>query len=198
MKTTLPFLIMKSLPLFLALFAVSCASKTPAVVKIKPSPTRHLSRSGAESIRLPETLKAYPLGRYADPHHRGIMHEAHTIYRVETTPKWNLTSRERASAATTSAAPGAAQTELSANELLVELNRQREATQSVMRSGHAVSSKLADLATLFQHNRQVLVEQNAGIRKELQTTRERLETLEKQAGDQPAPETLPSSDDDPW
>lgn len=67
MKTTLPSLLMKPLPLFLALFAVSCASKTPPVVKVEPSSGCHLSRAESDRVRLPESIKAYPLGRYADP-----------------------------------------------------------------------------------------------------------------------------------
>lgn len=197
MKNISPSLLMKPLPLFLALFAVSCASKTPPVVKVEPSPGRYLSSAEADRVRLPETIKAYPLGRYADPNRRGVMHEAHTIYRVETTPKWNLAGRGRT---TTPVTPTAARGELSANELLVELNRQREATRSVMQSGQTVSSKLTDLATLFQQNQQTLAEQNAGIRKELQATRERLETLEKKVDEPPAPapQGAPLSDDDPW
>lgn len=192
MKT--PHLI-KSLPLLLTLLAVSCANKTPPVVMVEPVPGRHLNRAESDRVRLPETVNAYPLGRYADPNHRGIMHEAHTIYRVETTPRWNLAGREKT---TTSVAPAAARRDPSASELLVELNRQREATRSVIESGETVSSKLSGLATLFQQNHQALAEQNAGIRKELQATRDRLETLEKQAAGPHETQAAPSSDEDPW
>ena len=186
---------MKYLPLFLALFAASCASKIPPVVKIESSPGRHLNRSESEGVRFSEKIKAYPLGRYADPNQRGVMHEAHTIYRIETTPKWNLVRRGRTTTPVTS---GAAHGELSRNELLVELNRQREATKAVMQSGESVSTKLGELASTLQRNQQTLAEQNAGIRKELLTTRERIETLERKVSEQPAPETSPSREDDPW
>lgn len=186
---------MKPLPLFLTLFAVSCASKTPPVVKAEPSPGRSLSRAESGNVRFPEKIKAYPLGRYADPNSRGVMHEAHTIYRVETTPKWNLAGWGRT---TTPGASTAARGELSRNELLVELNRQREATKAVIQSGRTVSSQLTGLAASLQKNQQALVGQNAGIRKELQATRERLETLERKTAGQPAPENSPSPEDDPW
>lgn len=187
---------MKSLPLFIALFVASCASKTPPVVKVGPSPGRHLSRSEAGAVRFREKIKAYPLGRYADPNHRGVMHEAHTIYRVETTPKWNLAGRGQTTAPTTPAS--ALGEKLSRNELLVELNRQREATKAVMQSGQTVSSKLADLATSLQKNQQTLAEQNTGIRNELKATRERLETLERKVDERPAPKAFPAPDDEPW
>lgn len=197
MKTILLHSAMKPFPLFLALFIVSCASKkAPSVVKVEPS-GRHLNRAESDALRFPEKIKAYPLGRYADPNSRGVMHEAHTIYRVETTPKWNLAGRGRGTPTTTSSTMRG---DFSRNELLVELSRQREATKSVMQSGQTVSSKLSDLATSLQKNHQTLAEQNAGIRKELQTTRERLETLEKKVEEQPPPEISPEKgqDDDPW
>lgn len=185
---------MKPLPLLLALFAVSCASKTPPDVKIETSPGRHLGMAESGTVRFPEKIKAYPLGRYADPNQRGIMHEAHTIYRVETTPKWNLAGRRRATTPVTSRAVQ----EPSRNELLVELNRQREATKAVMQSGENVSTKLTELASSLQRNQQTLAEQNAGIRKELQIARERIETLEQKTGEPPASETSPSVKDEPW
>lgn len=195
MKNTPHFSVMKSLPLFLAIFVVSCASKTPPVVKVEHSPGRDLSRAESGAVRFPEKIKAYPLGRYADPNNRGVMHEAHTIYRVETTPKWNLEGRGRA----TNPSPStAAHTELSRNELLVELNRQREATKAVMQSGQTISSKLGDLANSLQKNQQTLAEQSAGIRKDLQITRERLETLERKVDVQSTPEASPAPDDEPW
>lgn len=186
---------MKPLPLLLTLFAASCASKPPPVVRIEPSAGRTLNRTEAGTVRLPEKIKAYPLGRYADPNSRGVMHESHTIYRIEETPKWNLAGRGRTTTPVTS---NASHRDLSRNELLVELNRQREATKAVMQSGESVSSKLADLATSLQRNQQTLAEQNAGIRKELKATRERLDTLERKVDEPPSPQSLPADKDDPW
>lgn len=188
---------MKPLPLFLAFFAVSCASKTPPVVKVESSPGRHLTRAESGTVRLPEKIKAYPLGRYADPNSRGVMHESHTIYRIEETPKWNLAGRGRTATPVTSTPT---HRELSRNELLVELNRQREATKAVMQSGETVSSKLTHLADSLQKNQQTLAEQNAGIRQELKITRERLKILESKMEGQTSPEASPETggNDEPW
>ncbi|MEO6994866.1 MAG: hypothetical protein ABI273_14760 [Lacunisphaera sp.] len=41
-------------------------------------------------MRVSESLKAYPVGRYVDPNDPGVMHEAHTIYRREAGANWNL------------------------------------------------------------------------------------------------------------
>jgi len=43
-----------------------------------------------------------------------------------------------------------------------------------------------------------LAEQSAGIRKELHTTRERLETLERKVDEPSTPKPSPASDDEPW
>jgi hypothetical protein len=40
-------------------------------------------------IRTPETVKAYPVGRYSDPNFPNEMHERHTLYRREQSAEWN-------------------------------------------------------------------------------------------------------------
>ena len=40
-------------------------------------------------IRTPETVKAYPVGRYTDPNFPDEMHERHTLYRREQSADWN-------------------------------------------------------------------------------------------------------------
>ena len=52
-----------------------------------------LATEDMESVRYGENLKAYSIGRYVDPNDGLVMHEAHTVYRVETTAKWNLASQ---------------------------------------------------------------------------------------------------------
>lgn len=49
-----------------------------------------LDLKDTENIRYSEQLKAYPVGRYADPNNPNVMHEAHTLYRTEQSPQWNL------------------------------------------------------------------------------------------------------------
>lgn len=41
------------------------------------------------SVRTPEVVKAYPVGRYSDPNYPEEMHEQHTVYRREQSPDWN-------------------------------------------------------------------------------------------------------------
>ena len=198
MKTTISHTIMKPLPLLLALISASCVSKSPPprIVDVAPPvPARDLNHEETAAVLHPESIKAYPLGRYVDPHRRDIMHEAHTIYRVETTPKWNLATRGKT---TGPIRPDVSRQASSPNELLVELNRQRQTTKAVMESGRTLTGKLTDLATSLHKNQQALAEQNAGIRRDLKTTRERLEALERKVDEQPRPEAFPASDEEAW
>ncbi|HEV3272812.1 MAG TPA: hypothetical protein VGZ93_11580 [Candidatus Methylacidiphilales bacterium] len=73
-----------------ALLLVGCASSNPPITDGSPGPLpqKHDVPNTA-SVRTPEQLKAYPVGRYEDPDDPDVMHEGHTIYRAETSPEWN-------------------------------------------------------------------------------------------------------------
>ena len=69
---------------------VGCATKKEA------RSTRPIEAPGAANaaedmrkVRTPETVKAYPVGRYTDPNFPEQMHERHTIYRREQSAQWN-------------------------------------------------------------------------------------------------------------
>jgi hypothetical protein len=73
-----------------ALLLVGCASSNPPVTTIDPGPLpRKHSVPDTASVRTPEQLKAYPVGRYEDPNDPDVMHEGHTVYRAETSPEWD-------------------------------------------------------------------------------------------------------------
>ena len=52
-------------------------------------PGRAIAADDAQQVRTPETVKAYPMGRYTDPNFPDQMHERHTLYRREQAPDWN-------------------------------------------------------------------------------------------------------------
>ena len=81
--------------LFPALLLVGCASSHPPSVDVGagPLPQKH-TVSDPASVRTPEKLKAYPVGRYEDPNDPDVMHEGHTVYRAETSPDWNTDPNE--------------------------------------------------------------------------------------------------------
>jgi hypothetical protein len=77
--------------LSLALLLAGCASSTNPVVDVDPAflPQKQDNKEDIASVRAPEQVKAYPIGRYEDPNDPDVMHEGHTVYRAETSPEWN-------------------------------------------------------------------------------------------------------------
>ena len=43
-----------------------------------------------EKIRSNPVMRSYAVGRYIDPNRKSVMHEQHTVYREEQSPRWNL------------------------------------------------------------------------------------------------------------
>lgn len=83
------------------LLGTGCAhlSKQPETTIAAPPPMAppapvsgtDLDPVNTEKIRVSESLKAYPVGRYVDPKDPDLMHEAHVVYRREAGASWNLT-----------------------------------------------------------------------------------------------------------
>lgn len=84
----------KLLYLFPCLFLTACGTSNVVehTVPIQESAVAGtaLDLKDTENIRYSEQLKAYPIGRYTDPNNPNVMHEAHTLYRSEQSPQWNL------------------------------------------------------------------------------------------------------------
>ena len=168
---------------------VGCATKPARIVDMsaRAVPGATLASDGMESVRFAENLKAYPLGRYIDPNNRQIMHEGHRIYRVETTAKWNLHPNESVpgplgplrvrDSARTIAPVG--------DEFIAELNQQKEATKAMMQGGQLVTQKLGELAGKLQQTQQIAA-QNAQLKQEVDTARQRLDALEEQLRAKPS------------
>ena len=73
---------------------VGCATPTPFHTDVDEAtlpalPQKPAKLDGADSVRSPGDMKVYPIGRYEDPEDPDLMHEAHTIYRQETSSQWN-------------------------------------------------------------------------------------------------------------
>jgi hypothetical protein len=71
------------------------AAPTAAAAEIPAAPPAPVSATdldpaNAEKVRVGESLKAYPVGRYLDPQDPDLMHEAHVVYRREAGASWNL------------------------------------------------------------------------------------------------------------
>jgi hypothetical protein len=81
---------MKTLRLILILALCSgCATRKAAAPRSIPKSTPPLSALEMPEVRAAEIVKAYPVGRYTDPHFPDAMHERHTLYRREQAAEWN-------------------------------------------------------------------------------------------------------------
>jgi hypothetical protein len=124
----------------------ACASKKPVVARMPHSiPGTTLPSDDIESVRYGENLKAYPVGRYVDPNNGLVMHEAHTVYRVETTAKWNLHPNAAANLPAGPVVgvvdPARKESPVTA-EVVAEVNRQKAATQSLIEQGARMNRAL--------------------------------------------------------
>lgn len=174
---------MKAYFLIPLVLLTACASKQKApLVRVRDVPGTVLPAQGIESIRYSENIKAYPVGRYVDPNNGLVMHERHTIYRVETTAKWNL---HPSGPVTVPLGPPVgvvdpARRESAVNaEVVAEVNRQKFATQALLDQGARLDQTLSQLSGAFQVTKQV-GEQNQQLRNELTTTQKRLDALEQE------------------
>ncbi|MEO8353341.1 MAG: hypothetical protein ABI680_16555 [Chthoniobacteraceae bacterium] len=168
---------------------VACATQPSRPrMAMREVPGTVLPSDRIESVRYAENIKSYPVGRYVDPGNSRIMHQEHTIYRVETTPKWNLHPNGPASiplGPITGIRDSATRTSPVANELVAELNRQKEATKTVIQGGQIVSHKLGELTTTLEKSQQVAA-QNVQLKQEVDSTKRRLDALEEELRRQPA------------
>lgn len=191
---------MKSLlPILLSVALTGCAtSRRSASTTLRAAPDTILPASRAGAVRFPELVKAYPIGRYVEPNNRRVMHEAHTIYRVESDSRWNLKQGVPGAVAAgpvQKVSDATRSDQLERDELLVELSRQKQATQAVMEGGRTVSDKLSEVVDALRRTKCV-AEQNARLLREVEGTKARLESLEARlpAASPVSPQVVPKSE----
>lgn len=133
---------MKHLALIPLLFIASCASRPQVVVRPLPQP----AVEPIEAVRYGEVVRAYHVGRYVDPNHPETMHEQHSVYRVEVSSRWNLHPGPLNTDNLLNPPPDAAFAPPPTNDVLVaEMNRQREATASVMQEAGKLAQSYGEL-----------------------------------------------------
>ncbi|MDE3100483.1 MAG: hypothetical protein KGJ88_13525 [Verrucomicrobiota bacterium] len=173
---------MKRIFFFIPLILLpACASRKPVVVQMPPAVTGTiLPTDDIESVRYGENLKAYSIGRYIDPNDSLVMHEAHTIYRVETTAKWNLHPNGPANI------PGgpvvgiidtAHKDSPITPEIVAEVDRQKAATMALLVQGQRMNQALNQLSKVLPATEQV-AQENAELKVEAMATEKRLDILE--------------------
>ena len=142
--------------LFPALLLVGCASSHPPTIDVGagPLPQKH-EMSDPASIRKPEQVKAYPVGRYEDPNDPDVMHEGHTVYRAETSPDWNTdpnapTSLPMGPGEMATADPSQQHTALTA-ELEQRLKQEEQLLQTTYEQNERLAQEIAKLEERGQH-----------------------------------------------
>ncbi len=142
--------------LFPALLLAGCASSHPTAVDVGPGPLpqKH-DVSDPASIRTPEQVKAYPVGRYEDPNNPDVMHEGHTIYRAETSPEWDTDPNEPTSlplgpGEMATADPAQEHTALTA-ELEQRLKQEDQLLQTTYEQNERLAEEIKALQVQQQH-----------------------------------------------
>jgi hypothetical protein len=166
------------------LLLTACASKKPVVVHMSGGnvPGTIIPAENAESIRNGENLKAYTVGRYIEPDNSLVMHERHTVYRVETTAKWNLYPNPAAAVpmGPVNGIIDAARREPPVNaEIISEVIRQRELTQTLIVQQKQMNRALTNLSSAIVASQQA-VEQSGQSKQQSDANAKRLDVLEEQ------------------
>lgn len=143
--------------LTLSAFLASCASRVPVgTAPLPPSPTRpstvhhqYLEASDQKRVRHPEFVKTYHLGRRPAKGGR-VMHEAHQVYQLEKSPRWNLlrnNPRLRSLGPVDSLRDSAYRPLPQSNQLRAEQQRQRELTQELETAREVTTQQLEAVKT---------------------------------------------------
>jgi hypothetical protein len=197
---------MKTTYLIPLLLLSACASNRRLTVlnMSQPVPGTTLPGDDIESVRYSENIKAYNVGRYVDPNNTLVMHERHVLYRVETTAKWNLHPNAPASVAFGPAVQiidPAHKDGPTTAEVIVEVNRQKAATQTVIDQGRRLNNTLTQVSTALDASKQ-FAEQNRQLRTEIDLTKQRLDLLETEIRNQqqasPAQRGTPETTNQNW
>jgi hypothetical protein len=188
---------MKYLALLSLLFVASCASRPQ--LALRPAPPKAVTP--AESVRYPEVVRAYQVGRLVDPAHPELMDETHPVYRLEVSPRWNLHPGSPNAANLLNPPPDAAYTPPQTNDTVIaEVNRQRETTALVMQQAARLAQSFQQLQDVFGEMKTV-AQNNALLNARLTATEQRIANFEKDnsasAGTNAVTSFSPESNDSP-
>lgn len=175
------------------LILLTACSSAPKLV-LQPQPPAANDNS---SLRYPELVRPYYVGRYADPNDGSVMHEQHVLYRVEENTRWDLHPGKTGNGGLLGPSlHDAAFSPLPVNEAeLAEINAQRLATAQIMGQARTLSGALAEFQTALQQVRTNLQETAVlrGSIIELKKRLDALETVERQPPPPPNPPADPPS-----
>lgn len=160
------------------LFLSACSTPKKPVLTVRPQEPPPVLES--ENVRYPEWLRAYHVGRYADPNNARLMHEHHTVYRLESNSRWNLhpgpdcsVNLESSTTPTSTAFSPPALNDAA----LAELNLQKAATAQVMSQARSLTASLAQLQAAIGQARMGM-EETAAARAAVVALEKRLQAME--------------------
>ncbi|MGA3282886.1 MAG: hypothetical protein ABSD57_00305 [Verrucomicrobiota bacterium] len=170
---------MKAYYLIPLMFLTACSTPKLTLRPQQPPPATDNS-----TVRYPEVVRAYHVGRYADPNDDLVMHEQHVVYRVEENTRWDLRPLRAATidgsgAFPTEPAPrDAAFNPLPANDaVLAEVNAQKLATVQILLEARTLSAALTQFQAALQQIKTNLQE-TAVLRASVIAMKKRLDALE--------------------
>ena len=183
---------MKTLYFIPLMFLTACS--TPPKLTLRPQSPPPAADNSA--VRYPEVVRAYHVGRYADPNDDLVMHEQHVVYRVEENTRWDLRPANAGGDAFFSAVPSprdAAFSPLPVNDaVLAEVNAQKLATVQIILEARTLSAALAQFQAALQQTKTNLLE-TALLRASVIQMKKRLDALETAQEQTPQPLPPPNS-----
>ncbi len=171
------------------LLAAGCSTQQPGRVAVVPRPNPVAHDNPTDRVRYPELVKGYYVGRYVDPHHRLLLHEAHTVYRIESQAQWNFHPLPGCFVLPSGVGTltNAAFAPAAVNDAVVaELNQQRAITLAVTQQAQSLSHSIQQFGAALSTNR-IMVEQNRLLHDQLSRIEQRLGATETQLKQRPTP-----------
>jgi hypothetical protein len=188
---------MKYLALIPLVLVASCASRPKPHVLVRPLP--HPAMEPIEAVRYAEVVRAYHVGRYADPNHPLAMHEQHPVYRVEASAHWNLHPGPIWPATTNLLNPprDAAFSPPPDNDAVIaEIGRQREATDRVIQEARRLAQSHEEFQQIIQQMHMVITN-HVRLSSRLADTEQRVANFAKDFQSLAIPATAPTTNDVP-
>ena len=155
------------------MFLAACSTAPKLTLRPQQTP----SAAVASDVRYPEVVRAYHVGRYADPNDDLVMHEQHVIYRVEENDRWNLHPGPADRVQFNPPCNSAFSPTPVNDAVLAEVNAQRLATVQMMAQARTLSSALAQFQAALQQTR-ISLQETAVLRAAVIQMKKRLDALE--------------------
>lgn len=171
---------MRILPLIPLLFLTACSTNRAPRLVIRPQePPPSLDES---AVRYPEIIRAYHIGRYADPNNDLVLNEQHVIYRVEAGTRWNLHpgsdgfhQTPQFLALTNAAFAQAPVTD----DVVAEVNRQKLMTLTITAEAARLTGSLRQLGVAIAETK-AIARENHELRQQLSAALKRLDAVESE------------------